>query len=159
MFDLGWQEFLMVAMVLMLVVGPKDLPRILRSVSQMMRKAKGMAREFTSSLEEVARQDEFKDMKDILADAKSANFDEMANIIGGDLKQTANDMKAASGYDDMRDDVTTIASSDSTVPAPKTKKKAAKAAAKKPAKKPAKNTAKNTAKKASKKPAKKAAKS
>ena len=65
MFDFGWQEFMMVAVVLMLVVGPKDLPRILRSFSQFMRKAKGMANEFTSSLEDVARQDEIRDMKNI----------------------------------------------------------------------------------------------
>lgn len=109
MFDLGWQEFLMVAVVLMLVVGPKDMPRILRSFSQGMRKAKSMAREFTSSLEDVARQDEFKEMKEMLVDAKEGNFDEMANIIGGDLKEVAGDVKSSANLDDVRDDIKTIA--------------------------------------------------
>ena len=135
MFDLGWQEFLMVAVVLMLVVGPKDLPRILRSFSQLMRKAKSMAREFTSSLEDVARQEEFKDIKDILYDAKEGNFDEMAKIIGGDIQEAAEDIKASADIDSIEDDVKEIAG-----------KKAPKASQKKSAKKPAKAKAKTSAK-------------
>ena len=135
MFDLGWQEFLMVAVVLMLVVGPKDLPRILRSFSQLMRKAKSMAREFTSSLEDVARQEEFKDVKDILYDAKEGNFDEMAKIIGGDIQDAAEDIKASADLDSIEDDVKEIAG-----------KKAPKASQKKSAKKPAKAKAKTSAK-------------
>ena len=135
MFDLGWQEFLMVAVVLMLVVGPKDLPRILRSFSQLMRKAKSMAREFTSSLEDVARQEEFKDVKDILYDAKEGNFDEMAKIIGGDIQEAAEDIKASADLDDFEDDIKEIAG-----------KKAPKASQKKSAKKPAKAKGKTSAK-------------
>lgn len=135
MFDLGWQEFLMVAVVLMLVVGPKDLPRILRSFSQLMRKAKSMAREFTSSLEDVARQEEFKDVKDILYDAKEGNFDEMAKIIGGDIQEAAEDIKASADLDSIEDDVKEIAG-----------KKTPKASQKKSAKKPAKAKAKTSAK-------------
>ena len=135
MFDLGWQEFLMVAVVLMLVVGPKDLPRILRSFSQMMRKAKSMAREFSSSLEDVARQDEFKEMKEILHDAKEGNFDEMANIIGGNLKDVAEDVKSSAQLDDMADDLQTIANPSAAKP--KAKKPTAAKSAKKSAKKKA----------------------
>lgn len=143
MFDLGWQEFLMVAVVLMLVVGPKDLPRILRSFSKFMRQAKSMASEFTSSLEEVARQDEIKSM---MSDVKSGNFDDMANMIGGDIKQAAQDIKDASQMDGVEDDLTEIAStSKSTSTSPKASKKPA---AKKQAKKKA--AAKKVAKKASK---------
>ena len=147
MFDLGWQEFLMVAVVLMLVVGPKDLPRILRSFSQLMRKAKSMAHEFTSSLEDVARQEEFKDVKDILYDAKEGNFDEMAKIIGGDIQDAAEDIKASAGLDGIEDDVKEIAG-----------KKAPKASQKKSAKKPAKAKGKTGAKKSAKTGAKTAKK-
>ena len=147
MFDLGWQEFLMVAVVLMLVVGPKDLPRILRSFSQLMRKAKSMAREFTSSLEDVARQEEFKDIKDILYDAKEGNFDEMAKIIGGDIQEAAEDIKASADLDSIEDDVKEIAG-----------KKAPKASQKKSAKKPAKAKAKTSSKTSAKTGAKTAKK-
>ena len=140
MFDLGWQEFMMVAVVLMLVVGPKDLPRILRSFSKAMRKAKYMAREFTSSLEDVAHQDDIKDMKNMMSDLKTGNFDDMANMIGGDIKEVAE------GFGDMQDDMKSIASPNST------KKPAAK---KKAAKKKAAVTKKTVTKKAG---AKKAAK-
>ncbi|MEQ8586093.1 MAG: Sec-independent protein translocase protein TatB [Thalassobaculaceae bacterium] len=63
MFDLGWQEFLLVAIITVIVVGPKDLPRVVRSVSQFVRKARSMAREFQSSLEEVAREAELDDVR------------------------------------------------------------------------------------------------
>ena len=142
MFDLGWQEFLMVAVVLMLVVGPKDLPRILRSFSQFMRKARSMANEFTSSLEDVARQDEIKDMKAMMQDVKTGNFDDIANMIGGDVKAVAEDMKSAAGIDAIEDDVKSIAASNASKPAAK--------AAKKATSKPKKKAAKKTANKATK---------
>ena len=143
MFDLGWQEFLMVAVVLMLVVGPKDLPRILRSFSKFMRQAKSMESEFTSSLEDVARQDEIKSM---MSDVKSGNFDDMANMIGGDIKQAAQELKDASQIsgqmDGVEDELTEIASTGTSPKAPK------KPAAKKQAKKKA--TSKKVAKKTTK---------
>ena len=140
MFDLGWQEFLMVAVVLMLVVGPKDLPRILRSFSKFMRQAKSMASEFTTSIEDVARQDEIKSM---MADVKSGNFDDMANMIGGDIKQAAQELKDASNVQSLEDDLSDIA-------APTTAKKPAKS---KTANKPSgkKAAGKKTAKKAARK--------
>jgi len=63
MFDLGWQEFLLIAVLAVIVVGPKDLPRVVRQVSQWVRKARSMAREFQSSLEEVAREAELDDVR------------------------------------------------------------------------------------------------
>ena len=82
MLDLGWQEFMMVAIVLILVVGPKDMPRMLRSFSRAMRKAKSMASEFTSSLENVANE---ADMKQIMQDVKTGEFDDIANLIDGEV--------------------------------------------------------------------------
>ena len=151
MFDLGWQEFMMVAVVLMLVVGPKDLPRILRSFSKGMRKAKYMAREFTSSLEDVAHQDDIKEMKNMMSDLKTGNFDDMANMIGGDIKEVAE------GFGDVQEDMKSIASPN-TAKKPAAKKKTTakkkatvtkKAVAKKAGAKKA-ATKKTTAKKATK---------
>ena len=75
MLDLGWQEFVMVGLVLILVVGPKDMPRILKAVVKTIGKVRGMAREFQSSMMEVADQDEFKDVKKALNDVRSGNVD------------------------------------------------------------------------------------
>lgn len=148
MFDLGWQEFLMVAIVLMLVVGPKDMPRILRTFSQFMRKARYMANEFTSSLDDVARQNEMQDVKKMLEDARKGELEGVADMIGGDVKDIAGDLKAATGADQIEADLKSVsdASASSSVksapkkPAPKrsaTKKGAPK---KKAAKKKAAKT-------------------
>jgi len=147
MFDLGWQEFLMVAVVLVLVVGQKDMPRIMRSFSQVMRKAKSMAREFTTSLEDVANE---ADVKKILQDVKEGEFDDMANLLDGDIKDVANDMKDAAGVDDIKRDVERVQGKEA-----KPKASAKKAAAKPKSAK--KTSAKKSAKKAATKSAKKAA--
>ena len=71
MFDFGWQELMLVAFVLVLVVGPKDLPRALKTFTNYMGKIRGMANDFRSSLMEVADQEEFKEVKKAIADTKT----------------------------------------------------------------------------------------
>ena len=151
MFDLGWQEFLMVAVVLVLVVGPKDMPRIMRSFSQVMRKAKSMAREFTTSLEDVANE---ADVKKILHDVKEGEFDDMANLLDGDIKDVANDMKDAAGIDEIKRDVETVQGKETKSKAsPKKTAAQSKAATKTSAKKAPKKSAKKAATKSAKKAA------
>jgi sec-independent protein translocase protein TatB len=54
MFDLGWSEMLLIGIVALVVVGPKELPGLFRSVGQAIGKARGMAREFTRAMETAA---------------------------------------------------------------------------------------------------------
>lgn len=63
MFDIGWTEMMVVVLVLILVVGPKDLPKVVRTVGQWTAKARRMSREFTSSLEEIGRETELDDLR------------------------------------------------------------------------------------------------
>ena len=63
MLDIGWQELFIVAVLALLVVGPKDLPRALRAVMGVVRKARGLAREFQSGLDEMVREAELDDVK------------------------------------------------------------------------------------------------
>ena len=63
MFDIGWQELFIVAVLAILVVGPRDLPRTLRTVMSYIRKAKSMARDFQNGIDEVAREVELDDIK------------------------------------------------------------------------------------------------
>ena len=130
MFDLGWQEFMMVAIVLVLVVGPKDMPRMLRSFSRFMRRAKSMASEFSSSLESAANE---ADLKNIIQDAKTGEFDDIANIIGGEV----DDVKKSSGLDEVEQDIKTINKASDKKAAAKSKSPAKKAAKKASAKKKA----------------------
>jgi sec-independent protein translocase protein TatB len=99
MLDLGWQEFVMVGLVLVLVVGPKDMPRVLRAVAKYIGKARGMAREFQSSMMEVANQDEFNDVKKALQDAKTGNFDKIADEFS-DVKDAIEDVQKDSTIKD-----------------------------------------------------------
>lgn len=55
MFDIGGWEFLLIAILGIIIIGPKELPGAIRAVSSFVRKAREMAREFQSGLEEVAR--------------------------------------------------------------------------------------------------------
>ena len=63
MLDIGGSELLVIALVLILVVGPKDLPRVLRSVGQFMAKMRGMTREFQRSMDDMAREADIADMR------------------------------------------------------------------------------------------------
>jgi sec-independent protein translocase protein TatB len=54
MFDIGWMELLLIGIVALIVVGPKDLPKLFRTVGNVMGKARGMAREFQRSMEQAA---------------------------------------------------------------------------------------------------------
>lgn len=62
MFDLGWSELLVIGVVALIVVGPKDLPVLFRSVGRFVGKAKGMAREFSRAMNDAADDAGVKDM-------------------------------------------------------------------------------------------------
>ncbi len=63
MFDVAPTEFMLVALVALIVIGPKDLPRVLRVVGNWVGKARGMARHFRSGLDEMMRQSEIQEME------------------------------------------------------------------------------------------------
>lgn len=63
MLDIGWSEMAMVALLALIVIGPKDLPRLMRTVGQWVRKARGFARDFQSSLDEMIEDDELREAK------------------------------------------------------------------------------------------------
>jgi len=56
MFDIGWMELMVIGVVALIVVGPKDLPGLFRTMGQFMGKARGMAREFQRSMEDAAKE-------------------------------------------------------------------------------------------------------
>jgi sec-independent protein translocase protein TatB len=63
MFDIGWSEMAVIMLVALVVIGPKDLPRLARSIGQWVAKGRAMAREFQRSLEDMAREAELDDVK------------------------------------------------------------------------------------------------
>ena len=62
MFDLGWTEMLVIGIVALIVIGPKDLPVMFRTLGQFVGKAKGMAREFSRATNDAANETGMKDV-------------------------------------------------------------------------------------------------
>jgi sec-independent protein translocase protein TatB len=66
MFGLGWSEMVLVAIVALIVIGPKDLPGLFRTIGQFTGKARGMAREFSRAMESAADDSGMKDISSSL---------------------------------------------------------------------------------------------
>ncbi len=74
MFDLGWSELLLVAVLAIVFIGPKDLPRVMRTLGQYVGKMKAMAREFQNSFEDLARETELDDLRKQVADLRDTTM-------------------------------------------------------------------------------------
>jgi sec-independent protein translocase protein TatB len=73
LFDIGWPELLLIGVVALVVIGPKDLPRALRVAGYWVRKARTLSREFHSSVEQMIREAELDEMRQELK--KATEFD------------------------------------------------------------------------------------
>ena len=63
MFDIGYSELLIIGIVALVVIGPKDLPRVMRTVGNWIGRARGMARHFRSGLDTMMREAELEEME------------------------------------------------------------------------------------------------
>jgi sec-independent protein translocase protein TatB len=63
MFDISWTEFLLIGVVALIVIGPKELPGVLRTLGQYTRKVRGMAADFQNQFNEAMREAEMADLK------------------------------------------------------------------------------------------------
>jgi sec-independent protein translocase protein TatB len=89
MFDISWTEFLLIGVVALVVIGPKELPGVMRTIGQWTRKIRSMATDFQRQFEREMREAEFADLK----------------------KQVDEVEQSVKGYDplkDVRDDVEEI---------------------------------------------------
>ncbi len=91
--DVGGLEYLVIAVVALLVVGPKDLPKMLRVVGQFVGKLRGMAAEFRASFDEMARQSELDELRaEVEAMRKGQVFDQAQHDSVGDVSQIFNEI-------------------------------------------------------------------
>ena len=89
MFDISWTEFLLIGVVALVVIGPKELPAVMRTMGQWTRKVRGMATEFQNQFQEAMREAEMADLK--------KQVDDMAR-----------DVKDIDPLKGMRDDIETM---------------------------------------------------
>ena len=75
MLSFGWGEILLVLVVVIVVVGPKDLPKLIKQFSKFTKSIKKLSREFKSSLNEIANQEEFKEINKSIMEAKNIKDD------------------------------------------------------------------------------------
>jgi sec-independent protein translocase protein TatB len=85
MFDIGWGELLLIGIVALIAIGPKELPTVLRTLGQWMAKLRRMASEFQNQFHEAMREAEMADLKkqvdDLTSTAHSyANFDPVSEV-------------------------------------------------------------------------------
>ena len=110
MLDIGGWEFLVVAFVLLMVVGPKELPNMLRGFTRAVRRIRSMASEFTRGMEDLASDNELGDLKSTIVDVKSGNLDRIADKIdpGGELKESVSGIKSNGDFDDAIEELSNI---------------------------------------------------
>ena len=75
MLTFGWGEILLVFVVVIVVVGPKDLPKLIKQFSTFAKSLKKLSREFKYSLNEIADQEEFKEINKTIMEAKNIKDD------------------------------------------------------------------------------------
>ncbi len=99
MFDIGWSEMAVIALLTLIVIGPKELPRVLRTVGQWVRKAQSLAREFQRGLDDMAREADLEDAKKLVDAGRSiANPKKMVMDTldpTGSVEDAAKDLRTA----------------------------------------------------------------
>ena len=94
MLDVGWTEILVIAVVLIIVVGPKDLPQMLRTFGRMVTKMRGMASDFRQQFDEALREADLDDVRKTLGEAQKLNPLNSIRDAVNPLRQMGNEIKA-----------------------------------------------------------------
>ena len=96
MFDISWTEFLLIGVVALIVIGPKELPGVMRTIGQWTRKIRGMAADFQRQFEREMREAEFTDLKkqvdDIAQDIKQ--YDPLKDV-RSDIEAVGKDLETS----------------------------------------------------------------
>jgi len=91
MFDIGWSELVVIAVVALIAIGPKELPGVLRMVGQWMGKARKMAAEFQGQFQEAMREAEMADLKKTFDEVKDTATGFASNNVMTSLQKDVSD--------------------------------------------------------------------
>ena len=98
MFDIGWSEMAVIALIALIVIGPKELPNAMRSVAKWIHKARSLAREFQSGIDEVVREADLDEARKAFDATKTFDVDQaLEDTIDptGSLRDEAGDLQDA----------------------------------------------------------------
>lgn len=84
MFDIGWSEIALIAIVALIFIGPKELPAVLRNVGKWVTAARGMAREFQGHVDDLVRETELDEVRRNIRENASATLNDLADHIDPD---------------------------------------------------------------------------
>jgi len=125
MFDISWTEFLLIGIVALIVIGPKELPAVMRSLGQWTRKIRSLAADFQNQFHEAMREAEIADLKkqvdDMASDVK--NYDPLKDVradveaIGKDLDESVKSPDKAADKDAAKETANVPDSAAATPPA------------------------------------------
>lgn len=94
MFDIGWSEMAVVALLALIVIGPRDLPGVMRTVGQWVRKARRVASDFQSSLDDMVRESELDEARKSIESSKNLDvgkeFEKTVDPTGSVTKEARN---------------------------------------------------------------------
>ena len=107
MFDIGWSELVVIAVVALIAIGPKELPGVLRMVGQWMGKARKMAAEFQGQFNEAMREAEMADLKKTFDDVRDAARDLTSNNIMTSLQKDVSEAMTIDKIDHIDNPVAT----------------------------------------------------
>lgn len=93
MLDIGWSELLVIAVILIVVVGPKDLPPMLRAFGKMMTRLRKTAGEFRSQFDEALREADMEDVAKTISDVRRMNPASSIRDAVNPLRQLGDDLK------------------------------------------------------------------
>ena len=93
MLDIGWSEMLIIGVVALIVIGPKELPSALKTFAYWMKQARKMAREFQSGVDDMIRHAELDEAKKAVEDARRNLNKEIDKAVDptGEVKQALSD--------------------------------------------------------------------
>ena len=94
MFEIGWTEMLVIAVVMIVVVGPKDLPKMLRTMGRMTAKARSMAGDFQRQFNEALKEAELDDVKKSVDELRGLNPAQQIRKQLNPFEQAASDVRA-----------------------------------------------------------------
>ena len=96
MLDISWTEFLLIGVVALIVIGPKELPAVLRTLGQWTRKVRSMAADFQNQFQEAMREAEMADLKKDIDDITSGikRFDPLKDV-RADVEAAGKDIQSS----------------------------------------------------------------